>query len=420
MKRSRAAVLAALIVMSLSWGCASAQLAFLDRSVADSTKAKMLTDAGIDAYNERLVQAGDLSQVGTVKEYFINALRFDPGNSVARRYLALASGFKAARFQDLLGEAQNLARKQGRSDDETLKLCILVNKASEINARDPDFVKLQKDVAPARASYVDDSLAKGKAALDKRAKATDRAKKDALTIVAFQYLAKASSADPTNGKARGLLDGIQPSVKAIAQEKLNVVPSLLSQASYTRARSQIDVAAGLNAKLGGAFDAQIQKAYYDLYYAWAGYFYDKRDYAQAEIKVNAALTAQKSVTAQNLRKKILALKAQTEQGADFEGGIAIVDGLMKRGSISQAAQTLNALSASATDKGKREQIEEYRAKIRAALADRYAKGVAAYQTEKFDDAIDALDDIVSIDPGYQQAADYLEKARAKQQVLLDN
>ena len=93
---------------------------------------------------------------------------------------------------------------------------------------------------------------------------------------------------------------------------------------------------------------------------------------------------------------------------------------MKRGSISQAAQTLNALSASATDKGKREQIEEYRAKIRAALADRYAKGVAAYQTEKFDDAIDALDDIVSIDPGYQQAADYLEKARAKQQVLLDN
>ena len=180
------------------------------------------------------------------------------------------------------------------------------------------------------------------------------------------------------------------------------------------------MAAGLSAQFGGAFDSQVQKAYYDLYYAWASYFCDKKDYAQAEIKVNAALSAQKSSAAQNLRQKILALKAQAEQGTDFEGGIAIVDGLMKRGSISQAAQTLNALSANATDKGKREQIEEYRAKIRNALADRYAKGVAAYQAEKFDDAIDELDDIVSVDPNYQQAADYLEKARAKQQVLLDN
>ncbi len=420
MRKMSAAIAAAIAALVLGLSCASTQLAFLDKAVPDPVKSKIVTDAGIAAYNETLVQKGELSQVESIKAYFINALRFDPGNATAQRYLTLASNFKATYLQDILKKARALAKKDGRTEDETYRLCVLVQEASTIDAKDPELLKLDKDIATARDALVNAYLAKANLALDKRAKATTDASKETLAVTAFQSLAKASAADPSNAKARSLLSQVKPDVTAIVQKSLKAVPALLDSASYTKARTQIDLAANLSSKLGGSYDAPVNKAYYDLYFAWASYFYNKKDYAQAEPKIAAALSAQKDPAALALRQKIAVLKDQSEQGANFEEGLANVDSLIKRGSLAPAMRILSALAVKTTEKAKLDQIEERRTRIKNALADAYAKGVAAYQAEKFDIAIDALDDIVGIDPGYQQAADYLEKARAKQQILLGN
>lgn len=420
MRKKSAAIAAAIVALVLAWSCASTQLAFLDKAVPDPVKSKIVTDAGIAAYNETLVQKGELSQVESIKAYFINALRFDPGNATAQRYLTLTSNFKAAYLQDILKKARALAKKDGRSEDETYRLCVLVQEASTIDAKDPELLKLDKEIAVARDALVNAYLAKANLALDKRAKATTDASKESLAVTAFQSLAKASAADPSNAKARSLLSQVKPDVTAIIQKSLKAIPALLDSASYTKARTQIDLAANLSTKLGGSYDASVNKAYYDLYFAWASYFYNKKDYAQAEPKIAAALSAQKDPAALALRQKIAVLKEQSEQGANFEEGLANVDGLIKRGSLAPAMRILSALAVKTTEKAKLDQIEERRTRIKNALADAYARGVAAYQAEKFDVAIDALDDIVGIDPGYQQAADYLEKARAKQQILLGN
>lgn len=421
MRKKSAATVAAIVALVLGWSCASTQLTFLDKAVPDPVKSKIVTDAGIAAYNETLVQKGELSQVESIKAYFINALRFDPGNTTAQRYLTLATNFKAAYLQDILKKARALAnKKDGRSEEETYRLCVLVQEASTIDAKDPELLKLDKDIAVARDALVNAYLAKANAALDKRAKATTDSSKETLAVTAFQSLAKASAADPSNAKARTLLSQVKPDVTAIIQKSLKSIPALLDSASYTKARTQIDLAANLSTKLGGSYDAAVSKAYYDLYFAWASYFYNKKDYAQAEPKIAAALAAQKDPAALALRQKIAVLKDQSEQGANFEEGLANVDSLIKRGSLAPAMRILSALAVKTTEKAKLDQIEERRARIKGALADAYARGVAAYQAEKFDVAIDALDDIVGIDPGYQQAADYLEKARAKQQILLGN
>lgn len=419
MKRGWAAALAAGLLF-LGSSCASTQLAFLDRSLADADKAELLVEAGIGAYNARLVQDGDLSQLEPVKAYFVNALRFDPANAEARRYLDLVSGFKALRLQSLLKEAQALSKKQARSEEETFRLCVLLAKAAEIDGRDGELARLEKASAAERSAFVESSLAKAKAALERAAKAPEGSDREGAAIAAFEAASRAASADPSSARARSLLDRARPGVRAIALSRLDSVPALVAKGSFSKAKANIDEAEGLSARLGGALDSQAKKASYELYCAWAQYYCDKKDYDQADAKAAAALAAQSGASAQALRQKIAALKDKAEEGSSFEEGLVIADGLIKRGALAQASRSIKALEAKASAKDRGEELEELRGRLKAALADRYAKGVAAYQAEKFDLAIAALGEVVSVDPAYQQAADYLDKARAKQQVLLAN
>jgi hypothetical protein len=408
------------LTLLLSAGCASTQLILLDRTVASADKSKMLSDAGIRAYNERLVRDGDLTQIEAVKSYFINALRFDPGNDDARRYLDLASGFKAARLQSVLKDAQDLAKKRDRSEDETYRLCVLLKTANEIDSQNPDLKKLEDRTADARSAFAKSSRTKAEAALAERDKTSAGAKKRSLSVSAYNLLSRACTASPSNLKARALRAQTKGQLAGYVQEYLDAASGYMDQGSYTKAKGKIDAADSLSASAGGIFDDRVRKSYHNLYFTWATYFYDKGDYAHAEVRINAALSAQKSVSAQDLRKRILDRKVQEDKGATFEEGAENAERLIRRGALLRAYQTLNALAPRASDKESQTRLADLRSKLQAAMADQYARGVAAYQAERFDDAIDALDDIVSIEPGYQQASDYLEKARANQKTLLES
>jgi len=57
------------------------------------------------------------------------------------------------------------------------------------------------------------------------------------------------------------------------------------------------------------------------------------------------------------------------------------------------------------------------AKLRAGLKPLYDRAVEAYRAESFKQAIEGLKVVVAVDPDYEQAADYLEKARQKQSLV---
>ena len=57
------------------------------------------------------------------------------------------------------------------------------------------------------------------------------------------------------------------------------------------------------------------------------------------------------------------------------------------------------------------------AAVRARLPDLYSRGVEAYRSEDFRRAVELLSIVVEIEVGYEQASDYLDKARAKQKLL---
>jgi hypothetical protein len=417
MHKNVAIAVMALIITILMIGCASTEDSFLGKSVPDDVKSKIVTDEGIDAYNTELMAKGDLSKIDSVKQYFTIALKYDPRNATAKRYLDLTNNFKATLLQSILKEAKALAKKASRSEDETLKLCVLLQRAYDIDPKNAELQSLDKSVTPARNALVATYLARAKAASESQAKAKTPDAQEPYILASFQSLSKAVSADPRNSQARSLMDKAKPQVTAIVQAKMKSVGPLMEKGSLTAARAKIDAVASLSSKLGGTFDNDVKKAYYDLYYTWAKYFFDRKDYTQADIKISAALTYINDPAAVSFKQRNAALKAQAEQGTNFDDGIANVDALISRGSLSQAMRILTSLATKTSEKAKIDQIGQRKVKIQNALAALYQKGVAAYQAEKFDDAIDALEDVVGVDPGYQQAADYLDKAKEKQAIL---
>ena len=107
----------------------------------------------------------------------------------------------------------------------------------------------------------------------------------------------------------------------------------------------------------------------------------------------------------------------TATGASFETLLKDIDRLIGAGELVAAWNRPEALERSTTDKAKVAELDARRERIRGFLAELYARGLAAYREEDFADAIEALETVVRIDVGYEQAADYLEKARSKQRLL---
>jgi hypothetical protein len=62
-------------------------------------------------------------------------------------------------------------------------------------------------------------------------------------------------------------------------------------------------------------------------------------------------------------------------------------------------------------------LDDRNQKIVASLKDLYDRGVQAYRDEDFKTAIEVLQTVVGVQVDYEQAGDYLDKARAKQKLV---
>jgi hypothetical protein len=195
------------------------------------------------------------------------------------------------------------------------------------------------------------------------------------------------------------------------------VRGLLEQFKFTVSKAEIAEMSELSRRSGGLGDEAVRTAVYELNERWARWLYEQKEYASADVRVKAALAVQRTADAATLQKRISDALVKTETGASFETALKDVDRLIGAGELVAAQNRLAALERSTADKAKLAELDARRERIRGFLADLYAQGLAAYRVENFADAIEALETVVRIDVGYEQAADYLEKARSKQRLL---
>jgi hypothetical protein len=399
------------------FGCMSADATFLVKNLDDQSKSKALTDAGIEEYDVHIVHRQEYDQIARIKEIFSVALRYDPTNEQAQQYLALIDNYKNKKIKANLTSATKALAKPKRTDDDNYALFVSLQTAARL---DPSNAKVQKmlgDTSQDRSKLVDAYIAKSReAAASVDGKSPDAAREKAYTD-AYQYALKAAAIDPKSSAAQGQVSSTKSEIAKLASARSAAIQKLVAAGRFSDARAQLAALNTLNRKTNNSFEPDAKNASYSLNYSWGRYLYGQKDYTTAEVKTDAALAVSRTDEAIALKKKLSDLRTRTDASVSFDAGLQEIDRLIGAGELVSAHRKIDYLGRITKDPDKQSLLDDRSQKIESSLKDLYDRGVEAYRDEDFKTAIDLLQTVVGIKVDYEQAGDYLDKARSKQKLL---
>jgi hypothetical protein len=400
-------------------GCTSVSTgdSFLVQKLDDQSKSRALTIAGVEEYDLHVVRRQEFDQIPRIKDYFTVALSFDPANAQAQQYIALIDNYKKRLLQANLKDANRNLAKPKRTDDDNYALFVSLQTAARIDPTDPNVRKLLGDTSQDRAKLVDVYLGRAKAALAKVDTKTPDAAREKQFTEAFQNANKAVDVDPRSSAAQGMLASTKDELAKSVARRVASIQKLVVAGNYADGRTQLAALNDLNRKLDNNFEADVKKVAYELNFAWAKSLYAKKDYATAEARTDAALAVSRTEEASSLKRKLADLRAKADSGASFDTTLQDIDQLIGAGDLVAAHRKIDALWKVTNDQSKQQMLDDRNQKIVSSLKDLYDRGVQAYRDEDFKTAIDLLQTVVGVQVDYDQAGDYLDRARAKQKLV---
>ncbi len=380
-------------------------------------QSRAVTSAGIDAYRTELVGAGDLDASGKVQHYFEVALRYDPSNTEAARYLALVEDYRAGRFLAAVKNADLLLKKPARSADDEYALLLAVRRASAIYPQDESTIRLLKSTAAIRSSFVADRKEEVKATRAAVPKDAKDAIREKASIDAFRIALRINAVAPADLEGSQLYRELKSEVAAIVARRIDKVDALVKDARFDDARAQLQAIQELDSISGGSFTDTVRDAEYRLYLSWARYHEKRKEWPKADARVKSALAVRRGSEAVALEKRIAASVSAQDRGASFNEGLKNLDAYIAKDDLIHAQRLLSSLASGPIDASKRQALDLRRRKMADSMANLYAIGIKAYRDERFADAASAFESVIAVDASYEDAAAYLDKARAKQKLL---
>jgi len=404
-------------VSLLVFGCTSANDAFLLKALDDQSKAQALTNEGIQEYDLHLTHRQEIELIPQIRQYFTVALSYDPDNTQAQQYLQLVDNYKSQKLSSNVTSATKMLAKAKRTDDDNYALFVSLQTASRIDPADQNVKKMLSDTSQDRSKLVDSYIAKSKALIAQINDQTPDAAREKASMDALSYAKKALDVDPGSSAAKSQLASVKALVTKLVAARSAFISQLISASRFTDARAQVSALNDLNRRTSNSFDSDVSAASYSLNYAWAKSLYAQKDYATAESRVDAALAVKRSEEASALKRQIAAARTKSDAGASFDAALADIDRLIGAGELASANRRLLAAQKATTEPAKLTALDDRRQTIIGKLKDVYDQGVQAYQSEDFKTAIELLQTVVSIQVDYEQAGDYLDRAKSKQKVL---
>ena len=398
-------------------GCASVQDTFLLEKLDGQAKARALVDEGVQQYHDQLIRKGDLSKVAAVREYFTMALRDDPQNILALRYRDLVDNFRSSQLSRALKEAEAYFTQQKRRDEEDYAMCRDIQTARRLDPANATAARLERDTEGVRQKLIAGFLSKALMSQARAAQAASAADRENADIDAYQTYDKILSLDQGNAAAVNQTKALKEELDRLAVSRVAAVKKMLAAGQFESARDQVALLAQESRKVGGILDARVAAARYSLDYQWARSLYAHKAYVLADERVNDALRIAQTDEALALKSKIADLAAQAEQQASFDSSLQQVDSLIEAGDLAAASGRIEALAKRTDDPARLDLLDSRRQKVRSYLPQMYAEAVTDYRNENFKDAIELLRTIVQVDVDYEQAADYLDKATAKEKLI---
>jgi tetratricopeptide (TPR) repeat protein len=399
-------------------GCASfSDSRFFVKAVDDRRKAELLTEKGAALYESDLVKAENFERIKEVRRYFETALRYDPENRTAARYMEYLNTFVQTRVNKKIALAGSLAKKPNRTEEENFQLCAAVAEASRLDPENDEIGKLKEDSEPVCAALAASYAEKGKNIRSSVIGGGGDEKTEQAYLQALDYYRKVLVVDPENKRARSEKKALQDDLSPFFQRKRAEVEQKIAKGQFDQANKDLAALRAFDKKLDGRFEREVKALSYSLYYRWAKRSLEQKKYQTAGDLVDKALAVDKTPEATNLKREILARKRTLEEGVDFEAFLEYVDSLIDQNRLGDANRSIEKVLGKTTDQGRTRQLEQRKARVGALLPDLYKQGVDAYKEESFQKAIQSLGVVVDVDPDYEQAASYLEKARSKQRLL---
>jgi len=404
-------------ILFFVFSCTTANDSFLLKNLDDQSKAQALTNEGIQEYDLHLNHRQEFDQIPRIREFFSVALSYDPNNTQAQQYLTLIDNFKSQKLQANLNSATKFLAKAKRTDDDNYSLFVSLQTAARIDPADPQVKKMMGDTSQDRSKLVDTYLAKSKAALSGITdKIADAAREKQYTD-AFQSANKAADVDPQSSAAQNQVKAVKVELTKIVANRTAAIQELIAASKFAEARTQVSALNDLNRKTDNSFDADVRGASYTLNYSWAKALYAQKDYSTADVRVDAALAVKRSDEASALKRQIAAVKTKADASVSFDATLKDIDRLIASEELVSAHRKIDTLAKVTTDQTKLGTLDDRRQTITGKLKDIYDKGVQAYRDEDFKTAIELLQTVVGVQVDYEQAGDYLDKARSKQKVL---
>jgi hypothetical protein len=404
-------------VLLLVFSCTSANDAFLIKALDDQSKAQALTNQGVQEYDLHLAHRQDFDLIPQIRQYFSVALAFDPNNTQAQQYLTLIDNYKSQKLQSNLNTATKTLAKAKRTDDDNYTLFVSLQTAAQVDPADATVKKMLGETAQDRAGFVATSLARSKAALAGLTDKTTGAAREKAYIDALGFAKKALDVDPKNAAAQGQVSAVKAELTKAVDSRTAVIQKLIASSKFVAARTQVAALNDLNRRTGNSYDADVRLASYTLNYSWAKALYAQKDYDTADVRVDAALAIQRSPEASALKRQIAAVKTKADASVSFDAALGDIDRLIASDELVSAHRKIETLAKATKDRSRLASLQDRRQSITDKLKDVYDKGVQAYQDEDFKTAIELLQTVVGVQVDYEQAGDYLEKARSKQKVL---
>lgn len=407
-----------LIVVSLLSACASLGDPFLLAFNTDSSYQSIaVTAEGKDAYRTRLIGEGDVSASASVQRYFEAALRYDPNNTEAARYLVLVEDYRASRFSLAMKNAETLQKKPKRTPDEEYAMLVAIRRAVSIYPQDESATKLLRSSSDARKAYVSARLAEAEAITTSIQADTKESAKERLYVEAFNIVSKAIDVEPKDLEGTRAYRVLKSDMQSIVKKRLDKVHELYDSSSFVEAATVLSLVKELNGKTGRAFDSEIDKAEYGLHVSWARYHESRKEWSKAQARVSVALSIQKGSEALALQKRIASAADAEERGVSLEAGLRNLDSYIAKGDLLRAQRLLVSLTKTASDTAGRRALDQRRKTIADSLSGIYTAALKAYREERFKEAATLFETIVAVDASFEDAAGYLEKARTKQKLL---
>jgi hypothetical protein len=402
-----------LVVLS----CMSTSDTFLVQKLDDQSKAAALTTAGIEEYQLYLVHKQAYDQIPRIKEYFNTALHFDPTNTQAQQYLVLIDNFKDQKLKANITNATMALAKPKRTDDDNYTLLVSLQTAYRIDSTNTAVQKMISDTAQDRAKLVDSYLEKSKAALAGIDDKTPDATRVKQYGDAYPSISKALDIDPKNAVALAQMKIVNTGVGKLVATQVTTIQKLIAGAKFADARTQLTVLNDFNRKTGNTSDADVRNVSYSLNFTWAKALFNQKDYANADARTDAALAVSRTAEATTLKKQIADIRGKADIAASFDASVQDIDRLIASGQLVAAQRKIVALARVAPDTTKQATLDARSQTILGKIKDIYAQGVDAYRNENYKNAIELLQTVVGVQVDYEQAGDYLDKARSKQKVI---